>query len=65
VSATDATEPESRTSLLSRIGLRGWWTEHAATCAAGCQLAAGPARACDVGEALFRLAAKEIVRGGS
>ena len=59
------TTSETRTSLLSRIGPVLWWVEHAGTCRCGCTLADGPTSACDVGQSLFRLAAREMGRKGA
>jgi hypothetical protein len=57
--------PESRASLLSRIGPRGWWAEHTGHCRRGCYITAGPDKRCDVGEALFRLSMADGTKRGA
>lgn len=50
---------DPRTRVLSLLGSRGWYTDHLTrSVACGCTVQA-PDRACDLGEALFRVAKSE------
>ena len=56
----------SRSDLLSQLGPRGWFVQHAAESGPTCGCSPdGSNPKCDLGEALWRLRKVELERGGT